>query len=193
MATTISKQSRTASKTQLPQEPDAEPDEATAPPRKKRSLMKLMLLLALPLTGVAGGAWYLLQGQQSAEASVPGTAKSAKAAKGKQVPSKPPVFVTLDPFTVNLQREDSSAQYLQVGLSLKLRDDGSVDAIKLHMPEIRNRVLLLLSGKKAGELSTPEGKTTLSAELAREIVQPLAGGTAPAGLDSVLFTSFVIQ
>jgi flagellar FliL protein len=72
-------------------------------------------------------------------------------------------------------------------------DSAVADAIKLHMPEVRNRVLLLLSGKRASEISTPEGKNTLSGELMREIVQPLAGSVPAPALDSVLFTSFVIQ
>ncbi len=103
------------------------------------------------------------------------------------------MYVTLEPFTVNLQQENASSQYLQVGLALKMTDAASVDAIKLHMPEIRNRVLLLLSVKRASEISTADGKKTLSTELTREIVQPLAGNAAAKGLDSVLFTSFVIQ
>jgi flagellar FliL protein len=190
MATSATKQSRTAPKPPVRQEPDTDIEEAAPPAKKRRSLPKILLLLTLPLGAAAGGAWYFLQDQQPEAAPKPGAAKPATP---KPVSSKPPVFVSLEPFTVNLQHEDSSAQYLQVGLSLKVNDAAFVDAIKLHMPEIRNRVLLLLSGKKASEISTPDGKKTLSTELTREIVQPLAGSVPAQGLDSVLFTSFVIQ
>ena len=190
MANTATKQSRTAPKAPPRQKPDTDAEEAAPPAKKKRSLLKMLLLLTLLLGGAGGGAWYFLQDQQPAAALKPGAAKAATA---KPVSSKPPVFVTLEPFTVNLQHDDAAAQYLQVGLSLKVTDAAFVDAIKLHMPEIRNRVLLLLSSKRASEISSSEGKTTLSTELTREIVQPLAGRVPAQGLDSVLFTSFVIQ
>lgn len=190
MATTATKQSKTAPKTPVQKVPDTDAGEAAPPAKKKRSLLKILLLLTLLLGGAGGGAWYFLQDQRPAAAAKPGAAKAATA---KPASSKPPVFVTLEPFTVNLQHEDASPQYLQVGLALKVTDAAFVDAIKLYMPEIRNRVLLLLSGKRASEISTSEGKKTLSTELTREIVQPLAGSVPAQGLDSVLFTSFVIQ
>lgn len=193
MATTATKQPKTAPKTAAKQEPEAGAEEAAAPAKKKRSLLKLALLLTPLLAIGAGGTWYVLQDPQPAEPTKPGAAKAAKAAKAKPDPSKPPVFVTLEPFTVNLQQEDSGAQYLQVGLVLRLTDEAFVESIKLYMPEIRNRVLLLLSSKSAGALASSEGKKTLSAELTHEILQPLAGKVPAQGLDGVLFTSFVIQ
>lgn len=195
MANTATKQTRTAPKASVRIVPDTQAEEAAPPPKKKRSLLKLLLLLMLLGAAAGGGAWYFLDDQPPAVAPKPGAAKAAtaKVATAKPASSKPPVFVTLEPFTVNLQHEDATSQYLQVGLSLKVSDAAFVDAIKLYMPEIRNRVLLLLSGKRASEISSAEGKKTLSIELARAIVQPLAGSMPAPGLDSVLFTSFVIQ
>ncbi len=192
MATSASRQAKTAPKTPLPQPPETELEEAAPAAKKRRSLPKIVLLLALPLAAAAGGTWYFLHDQQPAPAASPKPG-AAKLAAAKPASTKPPVFVTLEPFTVNLQQTDGTSQYLQVGLSLKVSDDALVDAIKLHMPEIRNRVLLLLSSKNASEISTLEGKKTLSTELTKEIVQPLAGRVPAQGLDSVLFTSFVIQ
>jgi len=188
MASTSTKQSRTTTKAPARQAPDTVEEEAAPPRKKKRGLPKVLLLVTLLIGAAGGGAWFFLGGQQAATPQKPGRAASAK-----RVTSKPPVFVALEPFTVNLQGDDGSPQYLQVGLSLKLDDDGLVDAIKLHMPEIRNRVLLLLSSKKASEISTIEGKKALSSQLLREIARPLSAGGPVKGLDSVLFTSFVIQ
>lgn len=192
MATSATTQSRTAPKTATRQEPESGAEDAAAPAKKSRSLVKIALLLTLLLGSAGGGAWYFLRDQQPAAAK-PGATRTAKSAKAKSDPAKPPLFVTLEPFTVNLQREDASPQYLQVGLALKVTDADFVEAIKLHMPEVRNRILLLLSSKKASELATAEGKKTLSTELSREVLQPLAGSVPARDLDSVLFTSFVIQ
>ena len=105
---------------------------------------------------------------------------------------KPPVFIPLEPFTVNLQFEDT-AQYLQVGLTLKISDSSYIDVIKLKMPDIRNRILLLLSGKKASQIATLEGKQTLAAEIAREIARSVESRASDGSIFSVLYTSFVIQ
>ena len=135
--------------------------------------------------GSAGAGWYFFMGQAAPDAK--------PAAAAKPAPAKPPVFIALEAFTVNLQHDDSSAQYLQVGLSLKVTDPAMVDAVKLRMPEVRNRVLLLLSSKKASEIASPQGKEALSAELVKEIGKPLGAGEGGQRIESVLFTSFVIQ
>ena len=162
---------------------EAEGDETAAP--KKRGKL-LIILAALVLLGGGGGgaAWYALKGEATPD---------GKPVAAKPAPSKPPVFIALEAFTVNLQHDDSTAQYLQVGLSLKVADPAAVEAIKLRMPEVRNRVLLLLSSKKASELATPQGKEALSADLVKEINKPLGGAEGGQGIETVLFTSFVIQ
>ena len=185
MAKSIPKDSTAERKAPAKNAPEAETP--AAPPKKSR-LLKILLPLALLLGAAGGGAWYFLQDHQ---APPPGKAGAAKAAKA--VPAKPPVFVALEPFTVNLQHDEAAPQYLQVGLALKVADLTIVEAVKLHTPEIRNRILLLLSGKSARDISTVAGKQALSTELAREIGQPLAGSVPAAAINAVLFTSFVIQ
>ncbi len=190
---TSTNQPRTVSKGTSKLDPDSVPPELAANPSKKKSKLLLMLLVLLLLGAGGGAAWYFLRDSSPAKPKSAAEKAAAATAAAKVVAAKPPVYVTLEPFTVNLQQEDSSAQYLQVGLALKLADATFTDSIKQHMPEIRNRVLLLLSGKKASAISTPDGKKTLMAELAREIVQTLGVAAQENVLDGVLFTSFVIQ
>jgi flagellar FliL protein len=61
------------------------------------------------------------------------------------------------------------------------------------MPEVRNRIVLLLSSKAASEILGVEGKKKLAAELVSEIRQPFREGGPEQRIQSVLFTSFVIQ
>ena len=150
---------------------------AEAKPKKKSWLSKIVMVLVV-LAGAGGAAWYTLE-----PAAVPAPAVPRE---------KPPVFVTLEPFTVNLQPENGD-QYLQVGLVLKVADAATVEAVKLQMPDIRNRILLLLSSKKASEISTVAGKQQLSTEIMNEAGQPLAAQKIQPGISSVFFTSFVIQ
>jgi flagellar protein FliL len=148
---------------------------------KKYDGKKLTLIIAsaILLLGCGGGGafWYLNRAQDGMEV---------------QVKQKPPVFVNLETFTVNLQSEHGD-QHLQTNLTLKMEDAIAADLIKLHMPEVRNRVLLLLSSKAASQIAAVDGKRKLAAELLAEIRQPLNENRPELAVQSVLFTSFVIQ
>ena len=197
MATSTPKEAKQAPKAKsdpkAKPEADEEAEGAAAPAKKKKSLLKkLLLVLPLPLIAGGGAAWYFLGNQHPQDEEQPKAAKAAPAKAGKATSSKPATFVPLEPFTVNLQQEDG-AQYLQVGLTLKITDAAYSDAIKLNMPEIRNRILLLLSSKKPSQINTLEGKQALAAEVQQESAQALGASVPAGGIASVLFTSFVIQ
>lgn len=152
----------------------------SAPPKKSKKLI-LILGAVLLLAGGGGGAWFFMGGKSSGEN-----------AHAKQEPPKPPVFIAMDPFTVNLQPE-ASEQYLQVQFTLQVADEKQVEQLKLYMPLVRSRVLLLLSGKKPSELSTPEGKKRLQDDIVATVKQPFTPQNPPLGVTGVFFTSFVIQ
>ena len=152
----------------------AKPAAEAAPPQKppKKGLKFAMVAAVAVLALGGGGAWYFMTG--TADAKVPA--------------EKPAVFLPLETFTVNLQ---SGREYLQIGLTIKLKGEDVSEAVKARMPEVRSNVLLLLSNKRSQELLSVEGKQKLAAEVVAEVKKPL--GQQGAGVDSVLFTSFVIQ
>jgi len=156
--------------------------EEEAPPGNKKGSLFLILAILLVLGGLGGGAaWYFTQ-------------LGAKSAGGAEEKAKPPVFITLETFTVNLQGDGGSGsgeRYLQVGIDLKVADQAVVESVKLHMPEIRNGILLLLSSKSAEQISGLEGKQKLSMEIQGQVAKPLAA--MGKGVIGVYFTSFVIQ
>jgi flagellar FliL protein len=112
--------------------------------------------------------------------------------------SRPPTFMTLDPFVVNLAPGEGE-RYLQVVMALRVADNKIAESLKPFMPEIRHRINLVLSGKLPSELATPEGRETLASQIADEANQAL--GAAPAHTNSpstgpiqaVLFNSLIIQ
>ena len=153
----------------------------SVPPKKSSKKLILMLGAVVLIAAGGGGAWFFMGGKSGEEA-----------AAAKQEPPKPPVFIAMDPFTVNLQPE-AGEQYLQVQFTLQVADEKQVELIKLYMPLVRSRLLLLLSSKKPSELSTPEGKKQLQDEIVATIKQPFTPQSAPQGVTGVFFTSFVIQ
>jgi flagellar FliL protein len=160
--------------------------EAPAAKKSKKKFILIAIAVLLLLGAIGGGSAWYFQGQQQ-EAADPAAPPVVK-----NEPAKPPVFVTMEPFTVNLQTE-SGEQFLQVTLTLQVSDQAQVDLIKLYMPLVRSRLLLLLSGKKAGDISTVDGKKTLSEEIVAAVKQPFAPKSPPQNVTGVFFTSFVIQ
>jgi flagellar FliL protein len=68
-----------------------------------------------------------------------------------------------------------------------------VEIIKTNMPKVRSRLLLLLSGKRASEINTPDGKQQLSKEIIEQIKMPFDDKGPEQDVTDVLFTSFIIQ
>ena len=87
-------------------------------------------------------------------------------------PGTPPVFLPVDPFTVNLTDKEVD-RYAQIGITLEVVDQKTADLLKNYMPSIRSGVLMVLSHKSATELLTKEGKERLQKEILREAVRPL--------------------
>jgi flagellar FliL protein len=197
----------------------ATPDEAGADAPKKKGNKMLVIIIALLVVVILGGAAaFFMMGGSHAEEGEDGEevvaeedheaaakeAKKAKLKKKKDAEAKglPPVFVELDPFTVNLQPETAVDQYLQVKATLRVDEQPAADNLKAYMPEIRHRVLMLLSGKKASELGSAEGREQLAEDI-KHAVNGIVGEVPrnrkgepeePIGpVESVLFTSFIVQ
>lgn len=151
-----------------------------APKKGKRKLLIIVAAVVL-LGGGGGAAWYFLNAKKA------GDEKQVK----HEEPVKPPVFVKLEAFTVNLTAEGED-HYLQTDIELKVADAKVIDKVKMHMPEIRNNVLLLLSSQTASALSSMEGKKKLSSEV-KEQVNKVLHAKDEDGVSGVFFTSFVIQ
>jgi len=158
-------------------DPKAAP--APAPVKSKKKLIIIIAAALLVLGGGGGGAaWYFTK------SSDPANAPAKKAEK--------PEFVVLESFTVNLQPENGD-QYLQVSMTLQVSGLEQVELIKLNMARVQSRVLLLLSSKKASELTSTEGKDLLAKEIIAAINKPFADKEKPQEVRDVLFTKFIIQ
>lgn len=149
--------------------PTAAPAEAEAAPVK--SSKKKMIIISVLVLAIAGGAgWYFTKGHAPED----GHAKTVK-----EEPLHEPIFVSLgENFTVNLQREEGD-QYLQAGVTLKILQPELEDKIKKAMPEIKSKLLFLLSSKLPSELQTADGKKKLVAEIIAEVDGALGLGAEP--------------
>jgi flagellar FliL protein len=135
---------------------------------KKKGKLVIAIVAGSLLAAGGGGGWFFLSHRSSDHA-----------AQAKPLHHSPPVFVTLEPFVVNLSGDVQ--HFLQVGIDLKVADANVSDQVKAHLPEVRNGVLLLLSSKKVEELSSLDGKNQLRDEIRAAVNRPLGiQSTMPA-------------
>lgn len=148
-------------------------------------LVWLMILLVLLSLAAAGAAIYMVLSERNTS--------NNSSAQVQQLERPMPIFVKIEPFTVNLADDNFGSRLLYAGISLKVSSDESQEILTEHMPQVRSRLLLLFSGKQAGELITPEGKRRLSDEVAAVLSEPLTQPQPPLQIEDVLFTEFIVQ
>jgi flagellar FliL protein len=159
------------------------------PAGSKKKLIVIVAAAVLLLGGGGGAAWYVMHsGDDTAAAHDTKDSKKKK----KEKSDVKPEYVPVEQFTVNLQPE-TGEQYLQVQFTLQVEGAEQSTLIKDNMAIVRNRVLLLLSGKKASEISTVQGKQQLAAEIQAIIREPFEKEGDEQEVTDVLFTSFIIQ
>jgi flagellar protein FliL len=161
---------------------DANKEEQAEIPVKSSKKKLIIIIAAVALLAGGGGVgWYFMH-QKSGD----------KVEKKHEEPAKEPVFVALETFTVNLQ-PDPDEKFLQLDATVQVGGAEAAEELKKQMPAVRNRLLMLLTSKKASDVSTTEGKNQLSQEMLAELKKPYVKDGKPMEVNSVLFTSFVIQ
>jgi len=173
---------------------ESESADVPAPKKSKKLLIIVAAALVLLLI-VGGGATFFLMKSHAPEGEDGEVAtEKAKADKKKNAKEADPVYIALDAFVVNLGSENGGP-FLQLTISVEVEDLHMGDKLKKNTPKLRNNVIMLLSGKKADELITKEGKVGLANEvrdLMNEVLEPGSKGSE-GPVKEVLFTSFIIQ
>ncbi|MGE8604707.1 flagellar protein [Bordetella trematum] len=175
-----------------------------------RIVLALLLLLIVVVASVAG-TWYFLsryqQQQQYAVQLGVGQNQGPGQAQGQMTgampttfvppPAQPavvpaPIFIPLEAFTVTLSDGDNE-RILHLGLTLRVSDDQSRQRIERYMPEVRNRVLMVLSSQKPQVVQSLDGKLAMAKALQASINRPFAPLPDGQYVTDVLFTAFVVQ
>lgn len=152
---------------------------------KRPMLIILLVLVALAACAAAGYAWWMLHNQPAE----PGAVQVKK-----EAPPAPPIFLALDTFTVNLQNAANNPdRVLYIGLTLRLPDEKNRAALSEYLPEVRSRLLMLLSRQKSDDLVSESGKQQLISEIKQVLSTPFVKGQPNLLISDVLFTAFILR
>lgn len=153
---------------------------AAATPPAGKSKLVIILIAALLIVSIAGGAGFYFLYKRGNHPAAP-------------APIPAPVFYPLEPFTVNLLSDADDGRYLHLGLTLRLPNEKAKEMLIEHLPELRSRILLLLTSKRPADLATLDGKQHLAAEIRSVAEKPFNAEDRGRKVNEILFTEFVVQ
>lgn len=151
----------------------------------------LLLLLVVAVIGASVAATYFFL-QKTGVLNASAAEVTALERPQPQVPLPSPIFAALEPFTVTL-RDERTTRILYVAVTLRLVDDASRNMVAEYMPEVRDRVLRLLSIQNPNYIQTPEGRERLVQDLTQLLQRPYLPQPRGPEISAVLFTAFVVQ
>ena len=189
------------------------PEEEAKPPKGKKSLGKILIIVGVAVVLLAGGGFaaYTFLGKKPA-ADAPEAADTAAGAEAPDAPEEsaavepPPAgedapeaepkdldkligtMVPLETFLVNID-DEGTTRFLKTSLTLEVTGDDVEEEVKKRLPQVRDAVLLLLSSKSFADIRTYEGKFLLR----EEILDLLNGMLVTGKVKNVYFTEFVVQ
>ena len=180
--------------------PKDKKDAGTGAGGKKKLFLIIGVAIALVALSIGGTVVAL-----KVFSPAPTTVESEVNAEPQHTVLAPAIYFELTPnFTINFN-VSGRQRYLQAAITLLHRDPALESLLKLHMPAIRNGLVMLLSSKSFDELQTDAGKESLKSEALEVIRSQLqkereiliangkGEGVSTADVEQVLFTNFVMQ
>ena len=101
-------------------------------------------------------------------------------------------YFELEPIVVNF-KQGNRGRFLQVKITLMVRNEKFLEAVKLHDPWIRNDLIGLFSRQSYKAVQSFEGKEKLREQALVVVRKIMKQETGHDGVEQVLFTSFIME
>ncbi|MHC8390961.1 flagellar basal body-associated protein FliL [Pseudomonas sp. MDT2-39-1] len=156
-------------------------DPATKGKIKLIIVIVVALLLAIGMS--VGATWFFMHSAQSKPAA------AETAVVGKQ----PAIFEPMAPAFVANYKQNGRQSFMQVSITMLGRNQADLDALKVHMPLIRNNLVMLFSGQDFATLATPVGQEMLRQKATASVQEVAQKELGKVVIEQLLFTNFVLQ
>ncbi len=153
--------------------------------------MKKIIIFAVVglvlVAGGIGGALFFLKSPEPSE-------EEKMAEEEMMEPGiKDAIYEDIHPaFTVNFI-DGSKKKFMQIYMVAMFYDMDSRDAFKMHIPVIRNNILLLLSGKKSDDLESADAKEQMRKDVLQETQKVMQERYGENIVEDIFFTKLVMQ
>ena len=159
---------------------------------EKKSSKKMIIIIAAVVLLLAGGGagYFFMTGDP---ASGEGEQNEDVEEVVEEEGASEEIYYELEkPLIVNFPK-GSGARLIQVSISLLVKGQDTIDALKKHEPMMRNNLLMAISGQGSENLKTREGKEQLRAKMLDEIGKVMEKMTGQNKVSNLFFTTFVMQ
>lgn len=163
---------------------------------EKKSSKKLLVIIAIVvlLLGASAGGYFFFMNKSEGTKQSDGDGKQNKeeTTKVEEVVEPEVYYDLVDPLIVDFP-PGSSAKIIKISVSVLIKGESNVEALKKHEPMIRNNLLMLISSVGADKAKTMEGKKELQAMMLSEMGNVMEKMTKKNPVIDVFFTEFVMQ
>ncbi|WP_460156059.1 flagellar basal body-associated protein FliL [Pseudomonas sp. S2_H10] len=166
----------------------AKSDAAVKEPATKGKLKLIVLIVVALLLAIGvsvGATWYFMHSAQGK----PAVAEEQAAPVGKQ----PAIFEPMAPAFVANFNQNGRQRYMQVSITMLARNQADLEALKVHMPVIRNNLVMLFSGQDFATLASPVGQEMLRQKATASVQEVAQKELGKVVIEQLLFTNFVLQ
>jgi flagellar protein FliL len=155
---------------------------------KKGSPLKLIIILIVVLAGLGGGGFFAYTKFFKAKPPADQAGDAHGQPAGAHAPSEKLVIYDWEPLMVNLA-DPGGKRYLKLNMKVELTNERALEELKNRSFQLKDAMLMMLSGKEFEDISTASGKQALKQETIAQVNKILKSGQ----VREIYFTDFIVQ
>lgn len=156
--------------------------------QKKGSPLKLIIILVVALAGLGGGGFFAYAKFFKAKPPAAEAGESHGQQAGGHAQPEKLVIYDWEPIMVNLA-DPGGKRYLKLNMKVELTNEKALEELKNRGFQLKDAMLMLLSGKEFDDISTASGKQALKQETIAQVNKILKLGQ----VREIYFTDFIVQ